>query len=412
MTAKLYALQREKLTALYHLVPEFEAELQRIASWWLKHVVDKEMGGYFGEVDLAAEPVHQTPRSIILASRILWFFSSAAQHAQNAQFAEEAGRARDYLLSAFWDEDHGGVFWSVDRQGRVQSYRKQAYAQAFAIYGLAAYGRLTGDEDSLNAAFALFDVLEEKFQDAEHGGYWEAFDRDWSPIADMRLSDKDDYAPKSMNTHLHIMEAYAELCRARPTPALEKALRRLIELHLDRIIAPDGRRLRLFFSDDWRDLSRSVSFGHDIEAGWLLFDAAQTLGDKPLLQHAERAAVSLAGEVLRSGVGERGEVFNEKDLATGAVERSRIWWVQAEAMIGFMNAFELTGERRFADAAQASWAFIVDHVIDGGGEWRAASNLDKPSESYWAGPWKACYHNGRAMMEMSTRLRRLGGDPA
>ena len=417
MTADLPSLKRGRLARLYTLAPEFDDELRRIAAWWLEHAVDHDKGGYFGEVDLSGKPVHETPRSVILAARILWFFSAAALHTGERRFVPQAERARDYLLSVFVDESHGGVYWSVDRDGGVQNSRKQAYAQAFAIYGLAACHRLTGDRESVNAAFSLFDVLEERFHDPEHGGYWEAFARDWSPIADMRLSDKDDDAPKSMNTHLHIMEAYAELYRARPTPALERALRSLITLHLDRIIAPDGRRLRLFFSKDWKDLSRTISLGHDVEAGWLLFDAAETLGDGDLASRAARAAVSLADEVLRTGAGERGEVFNEKDLATDEIDRSRIWWVQAEAMVGFMNAFELTGEQRFADAARASWDFTRRYVIDRAGEWRGLSALDGRAEPYWAGPWKACYHNGRAMLEMSARLRRLGaarldGEPA
>lgn len=410
MTVDDISLQRESLTEVFDLVPEFEGELQRIASWWLAHAVDHDKGGYFGEVDLAGRPVHETPRSIILIARILWFFSSAALHTRDPKLVHEAQRARDYLLSVFVDGDYGGVVWACDRDGQVQNSRKQAYAQAFAIYGLAAHHRLTGDKMSIDAAFALVEVLETRFYDPEYGGYFEAFSRDWTAIADMRLSDKDDNTPKSMNTHLHVMEAYAELYRTHPTPALETALRRIIELHFDRIIAPDGRRLRLFFSKDWKDLSQFISFGHDIEAAWLLYDAADTLGDKALLQRAERIAVSLAEEVLCAAAGDRGETFNEKNLVTGAVANARIWWVQAEAMVGFMNAFELTGDRRFAEAVRNSWQFIGRHIIDHAGEWRGLSSIDDKVDSCWAGPWKACYHNGRAMIEMLVRLRRLGRD--
>ena len=299
---------------------------------------------------------------------------------------------------------------TADRGGAVENGRKQAYAQAFAIYGLGAHHRLTGDEASLNAATALFGILETRFHDPVHGGYWEAFSQDWSPIADMRLSDKDSNTPKTMNTHLHIMEAYTELYRARPTPAVEKALRDAVRLHLDRIVAPGGRHLRLFLSADWRDLSRTLSFGHDIEASWLLFDAAAALGDEALMERAARVSIALAQAVLDNGVGGRGEVFNEKNLATGAIDPTRIWWVQAEAMVGFMNAFELTGDRRFADALCKCWRFIDRHVIDRAGEWRGVSDLEDTPEPCWAGPWKACYHNGRAMLEMLARLHRLERD--
>lgn len=407
MTVNLSSQRRAGLQHLVGLAPEFEAELRRIAAWWLTHAVDSEKGGYFGEIDLAGNPVHQTPRTIILITRILWFFSSAALHTGDARYGKQAIRARDYLLSTFVDKHYGGVCWAVDRDGRIHNSRKQAYAQAFAIYGLAACYRLTGDQESIHAALRLFEILETYFQDGDHGGYWEAFSRDWSPIADMRLSDKDDNAPKSMNTHLHITEAYAELYRAKQNSAIAEALRRSIELHLDRIIAPNGRRLSLFFSNDWKDLSQFVSFGHDIEASWLLCDAAETLGDKRLLQRAEEVAVTLVDEVLGAASGDQGEIFNEKDFETGAVDGARIWWVQAEAMIGFMNAFELSGAERFSEACVSSWAFIQKHIIDDAGEWRGLSDLDDTIEPHWAGPWKACYHNGRAMIEMSMRLRRL-----
>ena len=410
MTVDLSSSQREGSARLHELAAEFEVELHRIAAWWLTHAVDHNAGGYHGEIDLQGNPIHDTPRSVILISRILWFFSAAALRTGEARYAQQAMRARDYLLSTFIDPRHGGVYWAADRDGAVKSSRKQAYAQAFAIYGLAACRRLTGDEASLEAATALFGVLETRFYDPVHGGYWEAFSRDWSPIVDMRLSDKDSNTPKTMNTHLHIMEAYTELYRAHPTPAVGKALRHSVQLHLDRIVAPDAWRLRLFLSADWEDLSETLSFGHDIEASWLLFDAATALGDEALMKRAAAASIALARAVLEGGVGDRGEVFNEKNLATGTVNRTRIWWVQAEALVGFMNAFELTGDSDFADAVRMSWRFIDRHVIDRDGEWRGVSDLDETAEPFWAGPWKACYHNGRAMLELRTRLRRLDRD--
>jgi mannobiose 2-epimerase len=409
MTVDLSSIPRGGLANLHSLAPEFDTEMERIAAWWLAHAVDNDNGGYFGEVDLSGAPIHETPRSVILIARILWFFSAAAKHGQNQFFDQQAERACDYLLSAFIDSDNGGVFWAVDREGRACNTRKQAYAQAFAIYGLAAFHRLTEDAKAIDTAYSLFGLLEKRFHDHAYGGYWEAFSGNWSPIADMRLSDKDNNTPKSMNTHLHIMEAYAELYRARPNAALKAALRRIVELHLDRIMTPCGQRLRLFFSREWEELSHTVSFGHDIEAAWLLCDAAETLGEAALTERARRAAVSLAEEVLRSAVGGRGDVFYEKDLSTGRVERARVWWVQAEAMVGFMNAFELTKDKRFADAVRASWSFIRRHVIAPDGEWRGLSDIDKNVEPRWAGPWKACYHNGRSMIEMSVRVRRQEG---
>lgn len=389
------------------LAQEFDNELQRIAAWWLENAVDRKNGGYFGLIDYSGVPSADAPRSIILVSRVLWFFSAAACAFDEAEYKAEAACARDYLLDVFWDKEHGGVVWTVDVDGAALNTRKQGYAQAFALYGFAACHRALGDRLSFEAAQALFDILETRFHDTLQGGYWEAFARDWSEIDDVRLSEKDIDAPKSMNTHLHIMEAYTELYRAAPTQTVADALRRLIEVHLDRILTPDGRHLRLFWTSDWTDRSKAVSFGHDIEASWLLCEAAEALGDDALIARVQAASVLLAEAVLCEAKGPNNEVFNDRDLVTGAVDETRIWWVQAEALVGFMNAFGINGEARFLDAACGCWRFIRDNIIDFDGEWRSESRLDPPHDALWLGPWKACYHNGRAMMEARRRALQL-----
>ncbi|MEQ8301015.1 MAG: AGE family epimerase/isomerase [Hyphomonas sp.] len=395
------------LASLRGLVPRASRELVRVADWWLDHSVDHASGGYFGQVGLDGLPVAGVPLSAVLMSRILWFFSEVSRHTGDSRYLAESRRAKAYFESSFVDPVHGGIVWQVDHEGRTVDARKQGYAQAFAIYALAAHYRATRDESALRLACDLFHCVETRFGDVGFGGYWEAFAQDWTPIADVRLSEKDDHAPKTMNTHLHILEAYSELYAAYKTPKIAAALRHCIEIHLDRIVTPDHGNLRLFLMDDWTDQSREMSFGHNIEASWLIHRGAIVLGDERIVGKARSVALSLAESVLTEAMGPHGEVYNARDIATGVTDEARIWWIQAEAVVGFLNAFEISSDPRFVRAAIASWEFIEKEIIDPHGEWRSHSRLDTELDPWWAGPWKGCYHNGRAMIEMTKRISRL-----
>ena len=313
-----------------------------------------------------------------------------------------ADRAFDELRGRFWDAEHGGTYWMLDGSGRPLSDRKQTYALAFSLYGLAEYHRATGSAEALERAVELHRAIEAHASDPAQGGYWEARARDWGPLADVRLSEKDRNAPKSMNTHLHVMEGYANLLRAWDDPGLRERLRALVLLHLDRILDPATGHLVLFFDERWAPVSRTISYGHDIEASWLLVEAAEVAGDPRLVERAKAAAVRMARVTLAEGAdAAHGGVFAERH-EDGRLDDEKHWWMQAEAVVGFLNAFELTREEPFLDAAERAWAFVERFLVDRvHGEWRWRVRRDgTPIPGLpKVEPWKCPYHNSRAAFE-------------
>ncbi len=383
-----------------------------VLPFWIREVVDEAHGGFLGYVSDEGVARPLAPKGGVLCSRILWTYSAALRRTGDEAHRRMSDRAFAYLLERFWDDEHGGTYWMLDHAGRPLADRKQTYALAFSLYALAEYHQATGSGEALARAIALHRAIEAHASDPEWGGYWEARARDWSPLEDVRLSDKDLNAPKSMNAHLHVMEGYANLLRAWDDPGLRERLRALVELHLDRIVDPATSHLVLFFDERWTPVSRMISYGHDIEAGWLLVEAAETAGDPVLLERAKAAAVRIARVTLAEGVdAEHGGVFAERH-ENGRLDDEKHWWMQAEAVVGFLNAFELTGEEPFLDAAERAWAFVERFLIDRvHGEWRwrvrrggvPIPGLPKVE------PWKCPYHSSRAALETADRVARLTG---
>lgn len=400
--------QHPLLARLQALVPEFECELDRIAQWWLVHGIDNLGGGYVSSVGNDGKPAATGEKTVVAQSRLLWFFSKMAIRTQEQQFFDAAEHGAEFLLSKFVDERHGGVYWSVDEGAQPLNRRKQTYGQAFAVFALAAFGELGANRAASQAATELFLAIEHRLRDREHNGYDEGRGRSWAPLDDPRLSDRDQPSAKSMNTHLHVLEAYSGLLMCYDSPLLREALGNLIDLHSENILRPGTGNLRLFWSRDWQDQSEAISFGHNIEASWLLSEAAERLGEEARLSRARDATIALAESVLSDAVGPHGELFNERALRGEPLDKSRIWWVQAEAMVGHLNAFQLTDQPCHAERVWTLWAFIKEHVIDREkGEWRWYSAIDQEASPYIAGPWKSAYHNGRSLMECTDRIRAL-----
>jgi mannobiose 2-epimerase len=299
----------------------------------------------------------------------------------------------------------------LDHAGAPIADRKQTYALAFGVYALAEHHLATGRAEALESAVELYGAMEAHLCDPRRGGYWEARARDWSPLADVRLSEKDQNAPRSMNTHLHVMEAYANLLRAWPDPGLRATLVGLVALHVDRIIDPATGHLRLFLDEDWQPLSRAVSYGHDIEASWLVLEAAEVAGEPALLERARAAALLLARATLAEGEDARhGGIFAERDEA-GRLDDDKHWWMQAEAVVGFLNAWELTREEAFLAAAERAWAFVDRFLVDrehGEWRWRVRRDGTRIAGLPKVEPWKCPYHNSRAALEVAARVARLG----
>ncbi len=383
-----------------------------ILPFWARESVDEEHGGFFGFLSESGVADPLAPKGGVLCARILWAYSAALRRTGDPDHRRMADRAFEELRGRFWDAEHGGTYWMLDGFGRPHSDRKQTYALAFSLYGLAEFHRATDSPVALERAVELYRALEAHASDPAYGGYWEARARDWGPLADVRLSEKDSNAPKSMNTHLHVMESYANLLRAWDDAGLRGRLRALVELHLDRILDPVTGHLLLFFDQQWEPLSRAASYGHDIEASWLLVEAAEAVGDQALAERTRTAAVRMARVSLAEGVdATRGGMFAERD-EDGHLDDEKHWWMQAEAVVGFLNAFELTREEPFLRAAEGTWAFVERFLIDRvHGEWRWRVRRDgTPIPGLpKVEPWKCPYHNSRAAFEVADRVARLTG---
>ena len=380
----------------------------RILPFWAERVVDRERGGFFGYIGPDGKPDPDAPRGAVLNSRILWTFSAAYQALGDAPLAALARRAAEVIGNRFADQAHGGLYWSVDHSGQPVDDRKLVYAQAFAIYGLAEHHRATGSNESLVNAQALWLLLEAYAHDDARGGYGEAYSRDWQPLPDSRLGETDLNAPRSANTHLHLLEAYTTLLRVWPDPVLAARLRSLVELFLDRIIDQTTGHVRLFFDESWAPRSQGVSYGHDIETSWLLTEAAAALGDEGLTARARPAARLVAESVLREALDPGGGVFYQTDAA-GQVDQGKEWWTQAESVVGFLNAYQETQRPDFLEAAWNTWGFIRDHMLDQEhGEWYRRVERDGTPQrgNVVVGPWKCPYHNARACLEV---MKRAGG---
>ena len=380
-----------------------------ILPYWAAHAVDNEHGGFIGAIAADGRPDTGSSKGGVLNARILWTYSAALRRRRDPLYRTMADRAFDYLLAFFWDTEHSGLFWELDANGGVAQGRKQTYGQAFGIYALAEYSRATGNVEALDRAIRLFDDIEAHALDPAGGGYWEARGRDWQPTEDIRLSAKDMNAPFSMNTHIHVMEAYSTLSLVWDDPRPRARLRAVLELLLDRFVNPKTGHLILFCDEGWHSLSRDISYGHDIETSWLLCEAAETVGDPALIARAEAVALRMAGAVLSEGYdAERGGVYNDR-LGDGHLNTDKDWWPQAEGIVGFLNAYRLSGRDEFAEAALRTWDFIDSCVIDhAAGEWYSRVSREGVPESGLAKAdfWKCPYHNTRAMLET---MDRIGG---
>ncbi len=386
---------------------QLEEELTgSILPFWMTRVVDKVNGGFYGALTNDLQVHNEVPRSAILCARILWTYAAADRKYRDPEYHSMAEWAYKTLQSVFWDTKDGGVFWTVDLQGRPVLDRKHHYAQAFAIYGLSEYYRVTQDPACLARAQELFTLLEKYAYDPQDKGYIEGSNRHWGTLADMRLSERDLDCDKSMNTLLHILEAYTNLLRVWDDPRLKAQHRALIQVFLDRVIDPATNHLKLFFDAQWNSLLPNVSFGHDIEASWLLVEAAEMQADPALLARVRQLAVKIAGAVYTDGLLANGSLPYESG-PYGLVDPLISWWVQAEAMVGFYNAYQISRQERFAQAAWHSWEFIQDKMVDREhGDWFKQLNPDgtPDMEAYKASPWNCPYHHSRACLELLKRL--------
>ena len=378
-----------------------------ILPYWEKYMQDHENGGFYGRMSGDEKLMPEAEKGAILNARILWTYSSAYRLLKSSEYWEMATRAKRYLIDNFYDKRFGGIYWSLDYKGNPLDTKKQIYALGFAIYGLSEYHRATGDREALDYAIMLFKSIEEHSFDKDKNGYLEALTREWNEIEDMRLSEKDANEKKTMNTHLHILEPYTNLYRVWKNDELRKQIKNLVEVFLDKILNKETNHLRLFFDENWNGKDHIISYGHDIEASWLIHEAALVLEDETLLKRVE-AVVPQIANAAGEGLQADGGMIYEKNTETGEVDADRHWWVQAETVVGYINLYEYFNNEDALEKALQCWNFIKKHLIDSkNGEWfwslKADGTINTIDDK--AGFWKCPYHNGRMCMELLGRFQ-------
>ena len=385
---------------------EIEKELkQKLIPFW-ENLRDEENGGYYGYMGYDLKVQKDYEKGCILNSRILWFFANAYMTLGQEKLKEDADHAYAFLKEKCLDREFGGVFWSVTYDGKPADTTKHTYNQAFAIYALSSYYDATGNEEALEIARELQNVIEDRCTDEY--GYLEAFNRKFEPEENDKLSENGIIAEKTMNTLLHVFEAYTELYRVSKNEAVGKKLRWILETFRTKIYNPEKHRQEVFFDNDMNSIIDLHSFGHDIETAWLLDRGLDALGDEAYKKEWDGIVADLVVEVYKDAYYNH-SMSNECER--GVVDKKRVWWVQAESVVGYYNEYQKHPEHKeYLQASEDIWNFIKTYVIDKreGSEWfmhvddEGRPEEDKPIVE----PWKCPYHNGRMCMEMMRRMAK------
>ncbi len=413
----LFLISPERCTDNQKMTPEQKQKLIQlrqevsddltgnILPYWTNLMVDNENGGFYGRIDGNEKIYPQAEKGGILNARILWTYSSAYRVMGDTSYLRIATRARDYILDHFIDRESGGAFMSVNADGTPGNTRKQVYTNAFFIYALAEYSRATGDKASLEEARKIFGMLEKHAADREHSGYFEVFSREWERIRERLIGEESDLTEKTMNTSLHVMEAYANLYRVSGDKEVGEKLEAMVRIFLDKIIDKNTSHLIPFLDRSWNSTAHIDSYGHDIESSWLLYEAAGLLNDRELLEQTAKASIAVANAAAE-GLRPDGGMVTEKNHETGHVSPRKSWWEQAESVVGYLNAFELTGDEAYLQKSLRSWEYIKQNFIDrkNGGWYSYVSESGVPSGDK-AGFWICPYHSGRMCMEILERVR-------
>ena len=396
----------DRSAILSGLKDELSAELTDILDYWINHTIDEQYGGFFGKIDNYNEVDYQAPKGSVLNARILWAFSAAYNLNGKEEYLKIAERAYQYITNYFIDDEFGGVYWTVDYKGGKLDAKKQVYAIAFTIYSLSEYYKATKLSAVKEKAIQLYHDLVNHGYDQLSTGYFEAFTRDWSALADLRLSSKDANEKKTMNTHLHVAEAFANLYTIWPDSALKFQIEGLLKNFSEHFIDPASHRLKLFFDENWQSKSGLISYGHDIEASWLLLECAIIVGEETLIRQHSDIALAMA-EKVAEGLDADGGLCYEFKPDQNYMVKEKHWWVQAEALVGFYNAWQLSRDEKYLNMVVKSWEFIKSKILDKtNGEWYWGINGDGNvmHAQDKVGIWKCPYHNSRACIEIISRI--------
>ena len=394
-------MENKKIT----LKNKAKAELINILNYWLENTIDEKNGGFVGEINFADIKNEDSEKGSVLNARILWSFSAAYAIEPNPEYLKTAKRAFQYIKDYFYDKEFGGIYWSLNADGTPKDTKNQIYAIAFVIYGLAEFYKIFKNEDALEIAQDLFYKIELHSRDFEKRGYLEAFTRDWQEIEDLRLSEKDANEKKTMNTHLHIVEAYANLYLIWPNPKLKDSIKEILEVIALYFINKYTWHLKLFFDENWKEKEDVISYGHDIEAAWLLQWCAEAIEDEVLIKNYQKYAVAFA-DATKEGIDSDGGLWYEYEPKEQKLIAEKHWWPQAELWIGMINAWQLSKNEEFLEITEKNFEFVEKYIIDHkNGEWIWGVYADySPILKDKAGFWKCPYHNSRACIELIKRL--------
>jgi len=385
-----------------------QKELTSILGFWMTNTVDDTNGGFTGQIDYNNKTVTTAPKGAVLNARILWSFAAAYNTTGNVEYLDYCERAYQYIINNFFDTANGGVYWTVDYKGKPLDTKKQVYAQAFTVYALSEFYKSVQRPEIIQQAINLYGIIIKYSHDKINGGYIEAFTKDWKPIEDLRLSSKDSNEKKTMNTHLHVLEAFTNLYGIWPNPGLNEKIRELLQDFSRYIINPETGSQYLYMNENWQPKSQTISYGHDIETSWLLQEAASAINNEDLLQKIKNIAVMMATAAAR-GIDEDGGMWYEYEPEENFLIKEKHMWPQAEAMVGFFNAWQNTGDDTFLNQSFASWQFVLAHIHDKkNGEWFwGVTENYTPMEKDKVGIWKCPYHNTRACIEIIRRVDKL-----
>lgn len=385
------------------MVEEIKANLTDCIIPFWKALRDEEYGGYYGWMDYDLKVDKKAVKGCILNSRITWFFANAYLLLKEESLLDEARHGYEFMQKYCVDSEKGGVYWSVQYDGTPEDTTKHTYNQAFSIYALSSYYDASGDKSALDTAMELFHIIESRCMDEI--GYKEAFDRDFVEIENDKLSENGVIADKTMNTLLHVFEAYTELYRVSHSEEVKKRLEWILDTFAEKVYNPELHRQEVFFDKEMNSILDLHSYGHDIETAWLIRRGTDVLGEKAYEDKMLPIILDLTAQVYQTA-------FDGHSLANecekGVVDTNRIWWVQAETIVGFLNGYELAPEKKeYLEGAKAVWEFIEAHIIDRrpGSEWFWDVTKDGESVSGKpiVEPWKCPYHNGRMCFEVIRR---------
>lgn len=382
---------------------KYHLEKQIIPFW--QNLKDEKYGGYYGYMGMDGQVNKKAIKGCILNSRITWFFSQAYLLLRDKALLEEARHGFEFLKNYCYDEVFGGMYWSLKYDGIPEDNTKHTYNQAFAIYALSSYYEASKDEESIRLAEKLYEIIEEKCRD--DAGYLEAFTREFKPESNEKLSENGVMAERTMNTLLHVFEAYTEFYKVTKREDVKQKLEWILDILSDKIYNPKLQRQEVFFDLEYRSLIDLHSYGHDIETAWLIDRGLEVIGSKQYEEKIRPIIKSLTKKIYDVAF-DGHSVSNECEK--GVVDTDRVWWVQAESIVGFLNGWQKEGKQEYYEAAEHIWEYIKTYIVRDklGGEW--CWLVDKNGKPYenkpMVDPWKCPYHNGRMCIEAVRRLEK------